>query len=308
MRQAKTLLLLLAIWSGGRTSFAQETKYRKTENVIYGMVSGTALLMDIYHPSSSNHKAIIYIIGSAWGLNYATNYNQIALKDDITLDSNYAGKWAMSLVQNGYTVFVINHRFAPKYQFKEIIEDCRRAVRFVRYNAAKYDIDASKIGAMGHSSGGNLASMLGVTDSTYYLNTSAVDSTSSKVQAVVTLAAPFNLADINRYEDTTIANDYILSAITAYMGSLPETKRGTFTLSGKYLDASPYAFITKDDAPAFICYSDNDPLIATRQATEMYRKLTENNVPARISLSHNTGHNPIPNMQDVCAWFEKYLK
>lgn len=272
------------------------------------MVSGTALLMDIYKPSKSNRKAIIYIIGSAWGFSYSKNYNQIPLKDDIKLDSNYAGKWQDYLAQNGYTVFVINHRFAPRFQFQDIIEDCRRAVRFVRYNAARYGIDPNYIGAMGHSSGGNLASMLGVKDSLYFINKSPIDSVSSKVQAVVTLAAPFNLADINKYEDTTIANNYVLSAISAYMGSLPEMKQGEFTLSGKYLEASPYALVTKDDAPTFICYSDNDPVIATRQAEEMYKKLVQNNVPAKISLSQNTEHYPIPDMAEVCKWFEKYLK
>ncbi|MEI9807984.1 MAG: alpha/beta hydrolase fold domain-containing protein [Bacteroidota bacterium] len=136
------------------------------------------------------------------------------------------GKWEKSLVQNGYTVFVINHRFSPKFQFREIIEDCRRAVRFVRYHANEFKIDPVHIGAMGHSSGANLASMLGVTDSNYFAGKSPVDSVSSKVQAVVTLAAPFNLADINGSEDTTIDNNFVQSAVTAYMGNLPEMKSG----------------------------------------------------------------------------------
>jgi len=311
MRLSRVLLLSLAISAISINTFAQQAGYKKIENVVYGMVSGTALLMDVYKPTKSNHKAIIYIIGSAWGFSYSKNYNQIPLKDDIILDSVYAGKWQNTLVQNGYTVFVINHRFAPQFQFGDIIEDCRRAVRFVRYNAAKYDIDAAHIGAMGHSSGGNLAAMLGVTDSTYFTNKSPIDSVGSKVQAVVTLAAPFNLADINKYEDTALANNYLLSAVTAYMGGLPEMKQGSFTdfaLSGKYAAASPYAWVTKDDAPTFICYSNNDPVIATRQAQEMYKKLIQNNVPAKITLSPNTSHFPIPNMEEVYKWFEKYLK
>lgn len=308
MRLVKLLLLLFAVFFVSFKSLSQEISVTKTENVIYGMVSGSALLMDIYQPSKSNHKAIVYIIGSAWGLNYSKTYNQIPLKDDIVLDSNYAGKWQKLLVQNGFTVFIINHRFAPRFQFQEIIEDCRRAVRFVRYNAGKFDIDPAHIGAMGHSSGANLASMLGVTDSTYFSNKSSIDSVSSKVQAVVTLAAPFNLADINKSEDTAIINNYLLSAIAAYMGSLPEMKQGDFTLSGKYIQASPFALVTKDDAPTFICYSDNDPLIATRQAQDMYKKLMQNNVPVKIYLSQHTGHFPIPDMSEVCRWFEKYLK
>ena len=307
MKPSKVLMLLLVFITIGFKSFSQNINSKKIENVVYGMVSGTALLMDVYIPLKPNRKAIIFIPGSAWGFVYPVNYNQIPLKDDITLDSNYLGKWEKSLVQNGYTVFVINHRFSPKYQFQDIIEDCRRAVRFVRHHADEFKIDPVHIGAMGLSSGANLASMLGVTDSNNFMGRSPVDSVSSKVQAVVTLAAPFNLADINRFEDTTIANNFVLSAIAAYVGSLPEIKSGEFILSGNYIDASPYALVTKDDAPTLIYYSDNDPIITNRQAKEMYKKLMQNNVPAKIFASHNAEHSPIPDMTEVCKWFEKYL-
>lgn len=303
----KVLILLIALIIGSFESISQKPISKKIENVVYGMVSGTALLMDVYVPVKSNNKAIILIPGSAWGFSYSTNYNQTPLKDEIKLDSNYLGKCQKSLVQNGYTVFVINHRFSPRFQFQDIIEDCRRAVRYIRYHSNEFKIDPTHIGAMGHSSGANLASILGVTDSNYLTNKSAIDIVSSKVQAVVTLAAPFNLADINKLEDTSLANNYLMSAIAAYMGNLPEMKFGDFVLSGKYIDASPYAFVTKDDAPTFIIYSDNDPVIAIRQAKEMYGKLIQNNVPAKIFMSHNTEHNPIPDMAEVFKWFEKYL-
>lgn len=308
MMRIKLLLLLLVMATTNLKSFSQPTSAKKVENIVYGMVSGTALLMDAYLPLKSNHKAVIFIPGSAWGFPYPTNYDQTPLKEDIKLDSNYYGKWQKLLVQNGYTVFVINHRFCPKFQFQDIIEDCRRAVRYVRYNATEFSIDPLYIGAMGHSSGGNLASMLGVSDSTYSTNKSAIDSVSSKVQAVVTLATPFNLADINKAEDSTIDNNYVLSAITAYMGSLPVIKRGDFVLSGKYMSASPYSLVTKDDSPTLIYYSDDDPVISTRQAKNMYEKLVQNNVPAKIVISHNAGHNPLADMIEVCNWFEKYLK
>ena len=72
------------------------------------------------------------------------------------------------------------------------------------------------------------------------------------------------LADINQYEDSAMANNYLLAAVAFYMGSLPEIKRFDFALSGKYVEASPYAQVTGDDAPMLIYYSDNDPVIAVR--------------------------------------------
>lgn len=308
MNRITPWLLLLALITTSLPSFSQKQQAKKIENVVYGMVSGTALLMDVYLPQPSNHKAIVFIPGSAWGFPYSTNYDQVPLKEDIRLDSTYYGEWEKALVQNGYTVFVINHRFSPKFQSPDIIEDCRRAVRYIRFNATEWMIDPLHIGAMGHSSGANLASLLGVSDSTYGTNRSAIDSVSSKVQAVVAVAAPFNLADINKPEDTAINNNYLLSAVSAYMGGLPPMKRGEFVLSGRYINASPYALVTKDDAPTLIYYSDNDPVIPTRQAKLMYEKLLQTNVPAKMVVSHNAGHNPVADMMEVSQWFEKYLK
>jgi len=289
-------------------SFAQKTKTRKMENVVYGMVSGTALLMDVYIPAKPLHKAIVFIPGSAWGYVYPRTYDQVPLKADMTLDTNFMAKWGASLIQHGYTVFVINHRFSPKFQYADIINDCQRAVKFIRYHAKDYQIDADHIGAMGHSSGAYLSSMLGVEDSKKVTSKSPIDSISSRVQAVVTLAAPFNLADFNEPEDSTIDNEFVLSAVGAYMGGLPEKKEGHFILAGKFAEASPISLVSSDDAPTLIYYSDDDPVIPPRQAKKMYASLLQNKVAAKIFEIHKASHTPTPDMEEVCKWFEKYLR
>ena len=71
--------------------------------------------------------------------------------------------YAKFLAENGVTAFVCDYRVAPDY-FPCPLLDARRAVCFVRHNAAKYGLDANKIGIMGSSAGGHLAAMT----STYY--------------------------------------------------------------------------------------------------------------------------------------------
>ena len=39
------------------------------------------------------------------------------------------------LLENGYTIFTINHRSTPRFKFPAPIKDAQRAVRFIRYNA-----------------------------------------------------------------------------------------------------------------------------------------------------------------------------
>lgn len=307
MKKSKCFLLFIFLLPS-LFLFAQVNKITKQENVIYGMASGAALLMDIYQPSPSNHMGIIVIPGSAYGYVYADFYGQQELKTDYLQDSNYLGKWAQALVQDGYTVFVINHRFAPAFHAPEIIADCRRAVRFIRFNAGKYAIDSKKIGAFGHSSGASLSALLGVSDTINVNTEDPVERMSSKVQAVVALAAPFDLSDFNKREDTAIENSLDLKMILSFMGSLPAMQADTFALSGEYAIASPIAHITKDAAPMMIFYSDNDPLIPPRQARHMYSELIKNNIPAKIFMSQGTGHTPLPDMNEVDTWFRKYLK
>ncbi len=271
------------------------------------MVSGTALLMDIYQPFSGNNKAIVYIPGSGFGIGYEDHYNQFPLKDDVTLDSAYTGKWVHALVRKGYSVFVINHRFTPRFQFADIFNDCKQAVRYIRNQAKQYGIDPDYIGAMGHSSGGNLSSLLGTVNTDSATAKNKADSTSFRVQAVVALAAPFDLSDYNRKQDTTIILDLIESMLIAYLGSLPDQQNGQNLLTGIYADASPLAQVNKGDAPTLIYYSDNDPLIPARQALKMQEALRQYEVPAAVYLSPKAEHHPIPDMDKIDKWFKKYL-
>ena len=308
MKKGQILLLLIAFSINNSEAFTQTSKVTKYENVVYGMISGMALLMDVYQPANSNHIGIVFIVGSGSGYWAQEVYNHISLKDNYFLDSTYSGKWAQALVNKGYTVFMINHRFAPRFHYSDIFSDCQRAVRFVRYNAKKYSVDPNHIGAMGHSSGGTLSSMLGVTDTTIVNAINGIDSLSSKVQAVVALAATFNLADYNKKTDTAIQNNLMLRIMSNYVGELPEEKNGEFILSGKYAEASPVTYISKDDAAFLIYYSDNDPIAPPRQAAAFYNKLTENKVTSKVVVCHNCEHEPIPDMNEVDMWFKKYLK
>jgi acetyl esterase/lipase len=202
---------------------------------------------------------------------------------------------------------MINHSFAPRFKYPDILFDCQKAVRFIRYNAKRYGIH-SDLGAMGHSSGGYLSSMLGVLDTIIKHPKNGMDSVSSKVQAVVTLATPFNLSDFGNKGDTAIRTNVMLSLVLDYMGELPRIEDGNFVLSGKYAEASPVTHISNDDAPFLIYYSDDDPLIPIRHAKAFYKKLMDNNVYTNMSSCHNCTHNPIPDMNQVDLWFKKYLR
>jgi L-ascorbate metabolism protein UlaG (beta-lactamase superfamily)/acetyl esterase/lipase len=292
-------------WYGKKS---QASKVKKFENIVYGMVSGAALTMDIYKPEHSNNVGIITIPGTAYGYAYSAAYSQPSITENFTKDSLYFGKYALMLVEKGYTIFVINHRLAPGFRYTDIFGDCRRAVRFIRFNAAKFDIDPDNIGAFGYSSGATLCSMLGVTELDKDEKQTGIDAVSSKVQSVVTLAARFDLSDFNKKEDTAIQNPIITRVLFNYVGELPMVDNNGYILSGKYAEASPLSYVDKGDASFLIYSSYDDPLVPHRQETSMYKKLISNGVDAKLNLSNKGGHFPIPNVDEIDNWFIQHLK
>jgi L-ascorbate metabolism protein UlaG (beta-lactamase superfamily)/acetyl esterase/lipase len=286
----------------------QATEVKKFENVAYGMVSGASLTMDIYKPEHSNKIGIITIPGTAYGYAYSTDYNQSSITENFAKDSLYFGKYALMLVEKGYTIFVINHRLAPAFRYTDIFEDCQRAVRFIRFNADKFDINPNNIGAFGYSSGATLCSMLGVKDLDKNISQTGIDAVSSKVQSVVTLAARFDLTDFNKKEDTAIQNPIITRVLFNYIGELPMADNNEYIFSGKYAEASPLTYVDKEDASFLIYSAYNDPLVPHRQETNMYKKLISNGVEAKLNLSNEGGHFPVPNLQEIDNWFLKHLK
>jgi acetyl esterase/lipase len=69
--------------------------------------------------------------------------------------------YALWLNQHGVTCFVLKYRLGSKgYRHPAMLEDAARAVRWVRAQADAYKIDPHRIGIMGSSAGGHLASTL----------------------------------------------------------------------------------------------------------------------------------------------------
>ena len=69
--------------------------------------------------------------------------------------------YALWLNQNGVTCFVLKYRLGSHgYRHPVMLNDAARAVRWVRAHADDYKIDAHRIGIMGSSAGGHLASTL----------------------------------------------------------------------------------------------------------------------------------------------------
>jgi acetyl esterase/lipase len=75
------------------------------------------------------------------------------------LSADHEGKrvaeWLNGL---GVSAFVLQYRVAPRYRHPAMLQDAQRAIRVVRARAAEWKVDPSRIGILGFSAGGHLAS------------------------------------------------------------------------------------------------------------------------------------------------------
>jgi hypothetical protein len=89
------LVLIVLVAASDATAQARIEK-----NVVYGMYSGLALLMDLHHPEKPNGYGVVFVSGSGWQA--PLNYGASGLKEQqISL-------WGPPLLRAGYTVFAIN--------------------------------------------------------------------------------------------------------------------------------------------------------------------------------------------------------
>lgn len=293
--------LLLACISIAPVATAQD---RVERNVIYGMYSGLALLMDVHRPDTPNGLGVMFVPGSAWTA--PVGYGATPLKETQIAD------WGPALTRAGYTVFVINHRATPRFAYPAPIEDVQRAIRFVRHHAKRYGVDAERLGAVGGSSGGHLvglATMLaapGRTDDPDPINRQP-----ATVQCAVLRAAPADLR-------TMIGGSTLgTAAVVALLDRLPSPNAEDRQV---YEAASPIIHVTSTSPPTLLLHGDADETVPYQQSVAMEAALRGRNVPVKLVTvsggahgstfsATGTPHAQMPTvLRETVAWLDRYLR
>src|SRR4051794_16457736 len=271
---------------------------RIESNVVYGMYSGTALLMDIHRPANSNGYGIVYVSGSGWTSPMA--YSSWQLKSNAQ-----SLQYARPLVAAGYTVFTLNHRSLPRFHYPAAVEDVQRAVRFVRHNAAMFGIRPDRIGAAGGSSGGHLVSMLGTLDGKGNpRDADPVERESAKVQCVVARAAPTNFLKLKN-------NPFVGMPVPVNDGAIQENSVEYKT----NFEASPISYVSADDPPFLLMHGDKDESVPFSQSEDFEKALKAAGVSVKLIRVEGAGHGPTfpgaihpPDyLGEMVAWFNRYL-
>ena len=267
------------------------------KNIVYGMYSGLALLMDVHRPDKPNGYGVIFVSGSGWQA--ALNYGAVGLKE------GQIGTWGPPLLAAGYTVFAINHRATPRFHYPAAVEDVQRAVRFVRHHARQFGIDPNRLGAVGGSSGAHLIGLVallaqaGIPD-----DLDAVNREPATLQTVVLRAAPTDLQKMSH------------GAVVLFMQQLLTAADG----EKLYSAASPITHVSPSSPPILLLHGDSDDTVPFEQSVAMENALRRVNVPVKLVRVAGGEHGPnfgtagkphadLPKvLRETASWLDDHLK
>ena len=185
-------------------------------------------------------------------------------------EGHQVAKWLNSI---GVSAGVVNYRLGPRYKHPAMMQDAQRGIRYVRANAEELGIDPNRVGIMGFSAGGHLAS----TVSTHYDKGDA-DSDDP-------------VAKQSSRPDFSILCYPVISLEAEY------THRGSGrNLLGENPDPellhslSNETQVTEDTPPTFIFQTAADTVVPAFNALDYFQALLKHKVPAELHVYQNGPH------------------
>ncbi len=280
-------------------------------DVVYGHKHGVALTFDVFKPKKQNGAGVILINSGGWfsptfpifyketaeGLRLATDQERAQMKP-----KQQGRPRIKPLLDKGFTVFDVRHGSSPNFEMSEIVADLRRAIRFIRFHAGKYNIDAERLGLWGGSAGGYLALLLGTTADVRSKDiTDEFEKSSGRVAAIVAYFPP---ADLKRWGEFHMKNPG---------ESLPPAPAILALKTEQFGEFSPINFVSSDDPPTLIVHGDQDQIVPILEGQDMYQALLKAGVKSKFVTIPGVGHGFTGQADDIAMketvnWFEEHLK
>jgi acetyl esterase/lipase len=181
------------------------------------------------------------------------------------------------LNSEGVAAFVLKYRLPGASSnitpYKSPLMDAQRAMRLVRHHAKSWNLDPGKIGIMGFSAGGHLASTLSTHfDSGDSLSTDPVEKESCRPDFSILMYPVISFSD----EITHRGSKKNL------LGADPDPE--LVRLFSNELQVTP------DTPPAILIHSEDDQAVPVENSLEYYKALKENQVPAELHIYPYGGH------------------
>ena len=212
-----------------------------------------------------------------------------------------------TLAQAGYVCISINYETRKGHRWPNNLHDCKNAVRWLRVNAEKLQIDPDNIGVIGGSAGGHLAMMVAYTGDNPRLSPpQPYPGISDKVSACVNMYGISNLLTRKvTAEDGTPTEEFKEHRL------FPQSREEA---PAKWRNASPVTYINKNSPPTLSLHGSADSTVDRDQSKELHETLKAANVESTLFLVEGANHawplrtKNFDYTDEVTAFFDKHLK
>lgn len=222
-------------------------------------------------------------------------------------------------VKRGYAVASINYRLSSEAKWPAALNDVKAAIKYLRANAKKYNLNPDKFATWGASAGGNLSAMAAVSSGRDELVDENLGNreVSDSVQAAVdwfgpiyfsTIDEEFKALGISRVMGATNTPN---SAESKYLGKTVGTQEAQFLVDA----SSPMRYINEKTVPLYIQHGTEDRNIPITQSENFAKKLFENIGKDKVIFEKIDGaahggerFTSKENVAKIIDFLDKYLK
>ena len=204
--------------------------------------------------------------------------------------ANHEGAdYALFLNQHGVTAFVLKYRLGSHgYRHPRMLQDAQRAIRLVRARAAEWNIDPKRVGIMGSSAGGHLAS----TAVTHF------DSGNASAGDAVERQSSRPDLGILCYPVITMGTNTHQGSKNNLLGKEPSAELVELLSNEKQ--------VTRETPPCFVWHTWEDKAVKVENCLEFVAALQRNGVPFDLHVyqkgRHGIGLNDKPPFANVHPW------
>ncbi len=283
MRHRICLLLTAWILLGAATAVGQ---VNITPDVVYGHKHGLAMTCDVFTPAEkANGAGVLFMVSGGWFSQW--------------MPPERAQTLFKPLTDQGFTVFAVRHGSSPKFSIPEAVSDVRRAVRFIRLHADRFQVDPERLGVFGMSAGGHLSLVLGTSsDAGEPASPDPVERVSDRVAAVVAYVAPTDLRIMVKEAPDRLPAYDRFPALDLDMQQAEEY--------------SPLLKVSSDDPPTLLLAGDQDELVPIAHSRQIQQAFEQAKVTSQLVEFAGAGHgfqgeDARQATEAMVAWFQQHL-
>jgi acetyl esterase/lipase len=233
-------------------------------DVVVGRGGGRDLKCDIYvpPPTTGNGAGVLLVHGGGWRSG----------------DKTQLRGYGILLGRLGYTCVACEYRLSGEAKWPAQIHDVKAALRWMRANAARLNIDPEKIAVEGNSAGGHLSLMLaGTPDVAEFEGDGGNPGVPTHVAASIAFYAP---AVLGR-EGREVVQGVEMDVVSLLMGDGDMERRRL---------ASPVTYARAAFPPTLLMHGNKDATVPARASLVMYEALDKAGAPVELHIYEGMPH------------------